>query len=117
MGWTQFGGHAKPVDRHWLAHIRTKTRELWKVPPAAFSLPNHLEVGLPHVGADELDFGGEFFAQHHEESLESFYGSFLAHPEHPGGTSVDLIDQGEVFVALGILDFVHPDGGDPEIGG
>ena len=24
--------------------------------------PNHLEVGLPHVRADELDFGGELFA-------------------------------------------------------
>ena len=29
------------------------------------------------VGADELDFRGEFFPEHGEESLEGFYGSFF----------------------------------------
>jgi hypothetical protein len=30
------------------------------------------------VGADELDFRGEFFPEHGEESLEGFYGWFFA---------------------------------------
>ena len=32
------------------------------------------------VGADELDFRGEFFPEHGEESLEGFYGWFVADP-------------------------------------
>ena len=27
MVWTQFGRHGKPVDRHWLAHTRTKNAQ------------------------------------------------------------------------------------------
>ena len=64
------------------------------------------------VGADELDFRGEFFPEHGEESLEGFYGSFFADPEQASGVGVDLIDQGEVLVALGKLDLVDPDGRD-----
>ena len=95
-----------------LIHFGDEVKAVEDVQGLATIPANHLEVGFPHVGANELDFGGELFAQHSEESLESFYSSFLAHPEQTRGASIDLIDQGEVFVALGILDLVHPDGGD-----
>jgi len=42
---------------------------------------NHAEIGLSHVGANELDMGAEFCSEHGEESLEGFDGSLLADPE------------------------------------
>ena len=37
-----------------------------------------VQVGLPHVGADELDLGRELFSDDGEETLEGFQGAFLA---------------------------------------
>lgn len=74
------------------------------------SFPDHMEIGLPHVGTDELDVGAEFGSEHGEEALEGFDGSLLADPEQASEVRVDLIDQGEVLVAFGILDLVHTDG-------
>ena len=45
-----------------------------------------------------------------EESLERFDGSLLAYPEKAGNTQIDLVDQGEVLVPFGVLDFVDSDG-------
>jgi hypothetical protein len=91
-------------------HLGDDMKAVKDVESVGASLANHAQVGLPRVGADELDFRGEFFPEHGEESLEGFYGSFFTHPEQAGGAGVDLIDQGEVFVALGKLDLVDPDG-------
>ena len=41
---------------------------------------------------------------------EGFGGSFLSHPEQTGDAEVDLIDQGKVLVAFGVLDFIDADG-------
>ena len=41
---------------------------------------------------------------------KGFDGSFLANPEQTGDAEVDLIDQGEVLVAFGVLDFIGADG-------
>src|SRR5216684_6453755 len=71
---------------------------------------DHIEIGLPHVGADELDVRAEFGSEHSEESLGGFDGSLLADPEQASQVRIDLIDQGEVLVAFGILDLVNTDG-------
>ena len=57
-----------------------------------------------------MDVRAEFGSEHDEESLEGFDGSLLADPEQASEARVDLIDQGEVLVAFGILDLVHTDG-------
>src|ERR1043166_2134616 len=44
------------------------------------------------------------------ESFQGFDGSFFAYPEEAGDAQIDLIDQGEVFVTFGVLDFVDSDG-------
>src|SRR6516225_9281100 len=75
-------------------------------------LADHVQVGLPHVGADELDLGRELFSDDGEETLEGFQGAFFADPEQAGDPLIDLVDQGQVFMAFGILDFIHPDGAD-----
>src|SRR5262249_35088964 len=56
--------------------------------------------------------GNDLLAHSGEEPLEGFDGAFLTNPEQAGDTQVDLIDQSQVFVALGILDFIKADGVD-----
>jgi hypothetical protein len=58
------------------------------------------------------DPGDDLFAHGGEEPLEGFDGSFLAHPEQTGDANIDLIDQGQVFVAFGVLNFIDADGVD-----
>ncbi len=76
------------------------------------SLPDHIQVGLPHVGADKLYLGRQLVSDDGEKTLEGFEGAFLSDPEQAGEALVDLVDQGQVFVAFGVLDFIHPDGAD-----
>src|SRR6266849_1921115 len=73
---------------------------------------DQLQIGFPHVGTDEHDFGNYVLAHSGEESLEGFDGSLFAYPEKAGNAQIDLIDQGEVFVPFGILDFIDADGVD-----
>ena len=71
-----------------------------------------LQIRLPHVGADEDDLGNDLLAHSGEESLEGFDGSFLADPEQAGDAEIDLVNQRQILVAFGVLDFVHADGVD-----
>src|ERR1039457_3935507 len=75
-------------------------------------LTDHLQVGLPHIRTDELDLRSELLSDDGEETLEGFDGAFLADPEQAGEPLVDLVDQSQVFVAFGVLDFVYTDGAD-----
>ena len=43
--------------------------------------------------------------------MQTFLGPFLAYPQQSGKV-VDLIDQGQILVAFGVLNLVHPDGKD-----
>src|SRR5208283_631759 len=75
-------------------------------------LADHLQVGLPHIRADELDLRRQLLSDDSEETLEGFNGAFLPDPEQAGEPLVDLVNQGQVFVAFGVLDFIHTDGSD-----
>jgi len=41
--------------------------------------------------------------------LEGFDGSLFAYPKKAGNAQIDLVDQGEVFVPFGILNFIDAD--------
>ncbi len=58
------------------------------------------------------DLGNDFLAHGGEESLKGLDGPFLAHPEQAGDAEIDLIDQRQVLVAFGVLDFIDADGVD-----
>jgi hypothetical protein len=75
-------------------------------------LADELQIGLPHVRADERDLGDDFLAHGGEESLEGLDGRFLAHPEQAGDADVDLVSQRQILVALGVLDFIDASGVD-----
>src|ERR1700730_18981739 len=55
---------------------------------------------------DEYDFGNYVLAHSGEESLEGFDGSLFAYPKKAGNAQINLVDQGEVFVSFGILNFI-----------
>jgi hypothetical protein len=42
--------------------------------------------------------------------LKGLDGSLFAYPEKAGDADIDLVDQRQVLVALGVVDFVHYDG-------
>jgi len=43
-------------------------------------LADDLQVGLPHIGADELNLQGQVFSDGREEALERFDGFARARP-------------------------------------
>ena len=75
-------------------------------------LADDFQVGFPHVRADEHDLGGDFFAYGGEESLKGLDRSLLADPKQTGDAEIDLIDQRQILVPFGVLDFIDADGVD-----
>lgn len=70
---------------------------------------DRLQIGRPHVRADELDPGGEFHADHGEERTEALGGALLTDPQQPSTGAVDLVDEREVLMTLAVLAFINPD--------
>ncbi len=77
------------------------------------SVADELQVRFPHVGADEADLGNDLLAHGGKESLEGLDTPFLSHPEQTSDDDIDLVDQRQILVAFGVLDFVNTDGVDP----
>ena len=80
-----------------------------RFPPHYWLLAIHLQIGFPHVGTDEYDFGNYVLAHSGEESLEGFDGSLFAYPKRAGNAQINLVDQGELFVPFGVLNFIDAD--------
>ena len=68
---------------------------------------DQLQIGLPHIGAHELDARGDVFADEGEEALKALDGALLTDPQQPRALRVNLIDQCQVLVPASILDLVH----------
>lgn len=69
-----------------------------------------VQVELRHIRADKLDLRSQLLSDDGEKTLEGFAGAFLANPEQAGEPLVDLVDQRQVLVAFGVLDFIHTNG-------
>jgi len=95
-----------------LIHLGDDVEAIEDVQRLGAFLADHVQVGLPHIGADRLALGSQLLSDDGEESLEGFEGAFLANPEQAGESLVDLVDQRQVFVAFGTLDFIYPNGAD-----
>ena len=72
-------------------------------------LRQHLQVGLPHVAANELQLCAALFAELSEESQQSPDGAFFADPQEALASGVDLVDKGQVAVASMPLDLIDTD--------
>ena len=75
-------------------------------------LTDDLQVGFPHVRADEHDLRCDFFTYGGEESLKGVDRSLFADPKQTGDAQIDLINQCQILVAFGILDLIDTDGVD-----
>src|SRR3990172_12107845 len=75
-------------------------------------LLDELQVGLPHIRADELDLLTEFFADESKNLREALLGALLADPQQPLATGFDLIDERQILMAAAILELVHADSTD-----
>src|SRR4051794_5362351 len=73
-------------------------------------LANDFQVRLPHVGADEDNLGSHFVADGSEEALKGFDRSFLPNPEQACDAEIDLVDERQMLLSFGVLDFVDSDG-------
>ena len=93
-----------------LVHVGDDVEAVENVQRFGAVFADELQIGFPHVGADEYDFGNNVLAHGGEESLEGFDGSLFAYPEQAGDADINLVDQRQVLVTLGILDLVYSDG-------
>src|SRR5665213_684019 len=62
-------------------------------------LLDQVQVGLPHVRADELDAFTQLLTDQGEELLEAVTGSLLADPQQALAARLDLIDQRQILMA------------------
>jgi hypothetical protein len=72
-----------------------------------------VEIGLPHVGAQEADAGTELFAKNLKEVVDGGLGAVIADPKQPLAVAVDLIDQSPELVLLADMDLIDPQSRDP----
>lgn len=103
-------GGADLVDH--LAELAGDMEAVEHVEGLADALADHVEVGLPHVGAVHLEPGGALLAEPREEALEGLDLAFLPDPQQAAAVGIDLVHQDEVFVAGLPGDLVDADGGD-----
>ena len=73
-------------------------------------LAEHLQVGLPQVGANQLDLRREFFPHKGEEAVEGFDGALATDPEQTRQMRIDLVNQGQIFVTFGVWHLIHAHG-------
>src|SRR5215469_13624416 len=95
-----------------LVHFGDDVEPVENVQRLGTFLLDDLQIWLPHIRADEGDLGDDLLAHGGEEFLEGFDGSFSPDPEQAGDADVDLVDQGQVLVAFGVLDFIDANGVD-----
>ena len=79
-----------PVER--LVHIGDDVEAVEDMQRLGAVFADEFQIGFPHVGADEGDFGNHVLAHGGEESLKGFDGSLFAYPENAGDTDIDLVD-------------------------
>jgi len=95
-----------------VVHLGDDVKAVKNVDRMGAAFADDSQIGLPHVRADELDAFRQRFADQSEELLETFDGAILADPQQACKILIDLVDQRQIFVALGVLDLVDADGPD-----
>jgi len=71
-----------------------------------------VQIGFPHVGADDLDSRAALRSEGLEEACEGLGVAVPDDAEKTLAPAVDLVNEGHVAVALAVGDFIDSDGGD-----
>ena len=90
-----------------MAHDVEAVEHVHRLPGA---LGDHLQVGLPHVRADEVQRGAACGAEPVEEALQRLGPTVASDPQQTLAMAVDLIDQGQVALPAAARELVHADG-------
>ena len=72
-----------------------------------------LEIGLPHVRADEANARAKLGAENLEEEIEGFLGAVPTDPQEALAVSVNLVDQRPELVFLAHMDLIDAKSYDP----
>ena len=91
-------------------HLGDDVKPIQDVDGLGTALPDHADIGPPHVRADEFDARAGLRPQHGEEPLEGLHGALLTHPQETHHAGLDLVDQGQIFVPPAIGDLIDPEG-------
>jgi hypothetical protein len=105
----QLSGFCSPDFVYSLAKVAHDMEAVDDVNGLARNLAHGPQVRLPHVAADETKLARPFFAEFLEKLPQGFLGSLSPDPQKPLATGVNLIDQGQVFMAFLPSDFIDPD--------
>ena len=73
-------------------------------------LGDDLEVGFPHIAADEEQLCRPFLAERPEEAQQGFDGPILSHPQQALAFAVDLVNHGKVLVTSLPENLIDSDG-------
>ena len=96
-----------------LSHVTHNVEPIENMYGLGGLLGNDCQVGLPHIGGDELETRAFFRSQPVEEAAESLHRPVLADPQKAFAVLVDLVHQRDVGMAFFEGDLVDPDGQDP----
>ena len=72
-------------------------------------LGNHLQIGFPHVAANETNPGRSFWAELLKERTQGFLGPLLTDPEQSPTAGINLIDQSQVLRPLAPGNLIEAD--------
>jgi len=81
-----------------LVHMHGDVKAVQDMDSLAALPGDDLEVGLPHITADERQLSRPFFAKRPKKAQQGFDGSVLSYPQQALAFGVDLVDDHEALV-------------------
>lgn len=65
-----------------------------------------VEVRLPHITADKPECVAALRAEPSEKAVNRFFRSLLPDPNQASATGINLVNQGQIFMATAVLDLI-----------
>jgi hypothetical protein len=67
---------------------------------------NGVEVRFPPITANKSEFVASLFAKPDKEAIDRFFRSLFADPDQATAIGINLVNQGQIFMATAVLDFM-----------
>ena len=106
----QFPGLLGPDLINGLVHVHGDVKAVQDMDGLAGLLGDDLEVGFPHIAADEAQLSRPLFAEHPEEAQQSSDSPVLSYPQQALAFAVDLVDDGKILVTSLPENLIDSDG-------
>jgi hypothetical protein len=93
-----------------LVHMHGDVKAVQNMDGLAGLLGDDLEVGFPHIAADEEQLSRPLLAEHPEKAQQGSDGPVLPHPQQALAFTIDLVDDGKVLVTSLPENLIDSDG-------